>query len=199
MSTYVRPANLPLATRPPNAGLAPNVGALPRGVPPGGRGVLLPGQAPPSQIGASKAEIQADPYYGERSRSFNDPFPAWNPDVRPLLEIGTATVNATTTQELVGVVIPPNNVAYITGFGQDAPSAAFQEVTWQLLIGGRIVLTIPAVAQVASFSSRLNLRIPVSQGMRVSVVVTTGANSRALSALLEGIVKGRDTRAPEAT
>ena len=194
----VRPFNFPLAGRTPGGGLPPNVSGLPRGNPPLGKGVLLPGQAPASTIGATKAEIQADPYYGERNRSFNDPFPAWNPDVKPLLEIGTATVNANTTQIIVQTVIPVNAVAYITGFGQDAPSAAFQEVTWRILIGGRVVLTVPAVTQIASFSARLALRIPVTQGIVVAVEVTTGANSRALSALLEGIIKGRDTRAPEA-
>lgn len=166
------------------------------GLPAGGR---VPGRPLPArQLPAGGLYLPGDdPTYGHRQRAFLDPFPAWNPELFDILEAGTVTVTANTTARIVRASVARGCVAFFSGFGQYGDCQAFEEVSWQIRIGERVWLTIPAIAQVGSFDRPLPLHLPVLGGNEVSVYATAGVNDRELSAVLFGVGKPQDTSAPE--
>jgi hypothetical protein len=186
---------IPGAPRIPGTRMPPNVPI--KGAPraPGGGAGPLPYAAPE---GPTKAELEADPSYGQRQRAYTDPFPAWNPDYSEFYVQDEASVAANVVrQELVFYPVPRQSVVYVRGFGQDALCGAFTEVTWELALGGRIVQLFKPIAQVGTFLEPATMAWPVPSGTRISVLVTTGANPRDLAAMLHLQQKNLDLVAPE--
>jgi len=158
---------------------------------------VAPGGAAPRV--PSREELEADPSYGARMRAYASIFPAWDTGVREFYEQSDEiAVAANTTQfELLGYTPPRDAVGYVRGFAQDGLCAAFQEVTWQIAIGGRILQTFKPIAQVGSFIDPATMAWPYTGGQRVSVLVTTGAQGYTLAAMFHIIEKNLDLAAPE--
>lgn len=146
-------------------------------------------------------QLEADPSYGTRQRALVDPFPAWNPDVKEFYVQGNnggTAVPANSTQfPLVSYAPSRNSVGYVKGFGQDGLCAAFQEVTWQLAIGGRVLQTFLPIAQVGSFLDEATMTWPFTGGNPIQILVTTGSNAFELAGMLHILEKNLDMRAPE--
>jgi hypothetical protein len=200
---------LPPTGAPPGSAFAPGARRVPGGPRfpgPGfnARALAVPG-APaqdrsPQELApnAPPTSPSADPVYGSRARSFQDPFPAWDPRIVDVCVAGEKlAVAANARVELVRYVPQRGNVAWITGLGQEAICDAFGEVTWQIMRGGFVVLTVPPIAQVGSFLHRFPLHIPVIGGDVISVSAVNGANVRDLAAVLYGIEKPQDAVSPE--
>jgi len=195
------PSGLPGARGVPGSGFSPRVAGLPTGTPPSGPIVRAPGAAiTTTQPGAALTDIAADPYYGQRSNSFQNPFPAWQPDFREFYLQGSAVVPAATTRAVLIAYDPSNNVAgYIQGVGQGAICAAFLETTWEIAIGGRIVQTFLPLGQVGTFLDMAKLTVPFLGGNRITLLVTTTTNPFTLAGQLRIQEKGLDVLSREHT